>query len=372
VAVTTGVAAAAERYLALAVEASSGPEPIVELVLGDPQRVDAPRPYDELAAEAEALARDVEVASTDRAAYVAGHLRALAAACRAAAGEPAPFPRLVSDLLGGVGAARVDEARFDEALAELEALVPGTGELRGRVEAWRRRRALPLDRLPVLARRLLAEARRRTVASVSLPGEDAVEVAVVRGRPWSASCTYLGGLRSRIALGADEPPTFARLVDLVCHEGYPGHHTERVRQELRRRPECRPVLAVGPSSVRSEGLASLAAPLVFDEDDLRALAGEAGLSPTEAEEEVVEWRAAAVLSRLRAVSSNAALLPPGERVEYLVRYGLRSPERAERIAAWMADPLHAAYTFAYPAGLSLVETLVAQNGREETLRLLLS
>jgi len=365
-AVTTDVAAAAERYLALAVEASAGPVSIVELVLGDPTPAEEPRPYGGLAAEAEALAGELDPTSSERAAYVAAHLRALAAACRAAAGEPAPFPRLVADLLGGVRATRVDEARFDEALAELDALVPGTGELRDRVEAWRRRRALPLDRLPVLARRLLAEARRRTVAAVPLPDEDAVEVEVVRGRPWSASCTYLGGLRSRIELGADEPPTFARLVDLVCHEAYPGHHTERVRQELQGRPECRPVLTVGPSSVLSEGLASLAARLVFDEDDLRALAS------VEAEQEVVEWRAAAILSRLRAVSSNAALLPPAERADYLVRYGLRSPERAERIAAWMADPLHAAYTFAYPAGLSRVEGLVARHGRAETLRLLLS
>jgi len=371
-AVTTDVAAAAERYLALAVEASAGPAAIVELVLGDPPAVDAPRPYGELAAEADALAREVEAAGSDRAAYVAAHLRALAVACRVAAGDPPPFERLVADLLGGVRAAWVDEARFDEALAELAALVPGPGELRGRVESWRRRRALPLARLATVARRLLDEARQRTAAWVSLPDEDSVEVAVVRGRPWSASCTYLGGCRSRFELGVDEPPTFARLVDLVCHEGYPGHHTERVRQELRRRPECRPVLAVGPSSVLSEGLASFAAALVFDEDDLRALAREAGLSPSEVEEEVVEWRAAAVLSRLRAVNSNAALLPPAERAEYLVRYGLRSPERAERIAAWMADSLHAAYTFAYPAGLTFVESLVARNGREQTLRLLLS
>jgi hypothetical protein len=365
-AVTTGVAAAAERYLALAVEASAGPEPIVELVLGDPPAVEEPRPYGELAAEAEALASELEPTTTDRAAYIAAHLRALAAACHVASGDRPPLERLVAELLGGVRAARVEEAHFDEALAELDALVPGSGELRGRVEAWRGRRALPLDRLPVFARRLLAEARRRTVAAVSLPDEDAVEVAVVRGRPWSASCTYLGGLRSRIELGADEPPTFARLVDLVCHEAYPGHHTERVRQELQGRPECRPVLTVGPSSVLSEGLASLAPRLVFDEADLRALA------PKGAEEEVVEWRAAAILSRLRAVNSNAALLPPAERAAYLVRYGLRSPERAERIAAWMADPLHAAYTFAYPAGLSHVEGLVAAHGRQETLRLLLS
>ena len=86
----------------------------------------------------------------------------------------------------------------------------------------------------------------------------------------------------------------------------------------------------------------------------------------------MEWRAAAILSRLRAVNSNAALLPPAERADYLVRYGLRSPDRAARIAAWMADPLHAAYTFAYPAGVTLVEGLVARNGREETMRLLLS
>ena len=63
---------------------------------------------------------------------------------------------------------------------------------------------------------------------------------------------------------------------------------------------------------------------------------------------------------------------PAEAAEYLVRYGLRTPERAERIAAWMADPLRAAYMFAYPAGASLVEALVARDGPEGALRLLLS
>jgi hypothetical protein len=315
---------------------------------------------------------------------MSSHVRSLARSC------------VEMGLVGDLSGARVrdelvamlEEPRVAHSLARLcelglaQAVHPaldcgrGPAALVERLEELRAAHAPELPRwrvrLAVLARRLLAEARRRTTAWVSLPDEDAVEVAVVRGRPWSASCTYLGGYRSRIELGADEPPTFARLLDLVCHEGYPGHHAERVRRELQGRPECRPVLAVGPSAVLSEGLASHAAALVFDEDDLRALAREAGLSPEEAEEEVVEWRAAAILSRLRAVNSNAVLLPPAERADYLVRYGLRSPERAERIAAWMADPLHAAYTFAYPAGLSLVESLVARHGREKTLRLLLS
>jgi len=385
----TDVAAVADRYLTLAVEASAGPGTIVELFLGDPGAVDArrngsPRPYGEVAAEAERLATGLEHASppAERSAYVAAQLRALAVACRSCAGDAPPFPRLVSGALGGVRAAFVEEARFDEAISELDALVPGTGDLRGRLERWRRRRGLPPDRLAAAARRLVAEARRRTAACVSFPAGDAVEVAVVRDRPWSASCVYLGRLRSRIEISADEPPTFARLVDLVCHEAYPGHHTERVLQELwcggdEPRPECVPLLATGPSSVLSEGLASLAAAIVFGEDELRAVAGAAGLRAGDIEEEVVEWRAATILSRLRAVNSNVALVlqrgaTPAEAAEYLVRYGLRTPERAERIAAWMADPLRAAYMFAYPAGASLVEALVARDGPEGALRLLLS
>jgi hypothetical protein len=216
---------------------------------------------------------------------------------------------------------------------------------------------------------------------VSLPADETVEVTVVRDRPWSASCVYLGRLRSRIEISADEPPTFARLVDLVCHEAYPGHHTERVRQELwcgggEPRPECVPLLATGPSSVLSEGLASLAAAIVFDEDELRSLAQDAGLRPAEVEEEMVERRAATILSRLRAVNSNVALMlqrgaTPADGAEYLVLYGLRTPERAERIVAWMADPLRAAYMFAYPAGVSLVAALVARDGREKALGRLL-
>lgn len=361
---------AAERYVLLAAEADRAAPGLVGAWIAEPPRVPPTRrELPVLAAEADALARDAG------AGFLAAQLRALAVACRLRSGVELPFAEVVAAAVGV--RARPDDVA--EAHAAVDELLPGKGDPGERLRAWQERRAVPPDRVPAVARRILLEARRRTTEVVPLP-EDAVELATATGRPWSGENAYLRGFRSRVELNGDEPLTLARLVDLLCHEGYPGHHAERVRLEAAAREgrvECGIALAVSPAAVPSEGLASMAEELVLSDEDFAGLCGELGASPAVVDEELRERRAGAALQRLRTVNTNAALLlhergaGAGEVEAYLVELGLRTPARARSIVRWMRDPLRAAYLFAYPAGVSLVERLIGADGRREALRQLL-
>jgi hypothetical protein len=121
----------------------------------------------------------------------------------------------------------------------------------------------------------------------------------------------------------------------------------------------------------------MAEELVLPDEDFAELCRELGAAPAEVDEELRERRVGTALQGLRTVSTNAALLlhergASSEEVErYLVELGLRTPARARSIVRWIRDPLHAAYLFAYPAGVSLVERLIGERGRRGALAALL-
>jgi hypothetical protein len=100
---------------------------------------------------------------------------------------------------------------------------------------------------------------------------------------------YLGNYRSRIEVNADVPTHLAGLLDFLCYEGYPGHHTEFVLKEqrlYRDRGYLEQSIApiISPQAVISEGIATLASELNFAPgEEAHWLAGyvypEAGVEP---------------------------------------------------------------------------------------------
>lgn len=130
-------------------------------------------------------------------------------------------------------APRFDGAHFDAALARLEELLPGNGDLSSRYEEFRNRLVVPPERLDTVFRAAIAECRRRTLARLSLPGGESFVVEYVTGKPWSAYNWYQGGARSLIQVNVDRPLSIDRIIDLACHEGYPGHHVYNALLEQR-------------------------------------------------------------------------------------------------------------------------------------------
>jgi hypothetical protein len=268
------------------------------------------------------------------------------------------------------------ESVFEAANAELDALVPGHGALPERMEAWRR----SFEVSPEVGRQLIdaiaAEARRRTEALVALPPGDEVRFELVSDKPWSGYNWYLGGNRSLVEINTDLPLKANALLDLVCHEAYPGHHTEHALKEqllFRERGwgEQAIQLINTPECVIAEGIATLATSMIFDDEalpwaaeQLYPLAGITGDPEREARIAKAQWN-------LRALSANAAILlhergaDPEEVVAYIRRYGLRSEREARQSLRFISTPLWRTYSFTYFVGRSLLADWIGQGDRRE-------
>jgi hypothetical protein len=198
-------------------------------------------------------------------------LRALRARVDVLLGGRPPYD-VESLALFGIAPGASTDRRFAEIRAHVDALVPGPGRLVDRYAAYDTRFTVPSDRLQTVFERALAECRRRTLAEVPLPSDERVTVEFVRNRPWSAYSRYLGGARSVISLNVDFRFTADRLLQVACHEGYPGHHVRNTLMDAWATARgglveytIRPLFS--PQALIAEGSAMYAVDVAFSDDD---------------------------------------------------------------------------------------------------------
>lgn len=374
------LAFAIERHVPGFVDAYVGPED-----LRDAAQAAATLPPERLGKRASALAGQVaeSVFPEPRRAYLSAQLRAMAATCARLAGEAIGYADEVHACFG-IEPAHTPESTFDAAIAELDDVLPGTGPVAERMITWRERFVVGPETAQTLIARIVPEVRRRAAALAPLPPGEAVTFELVRDKPWSGYNWYLGHCRSRVEINTDLPLHANVLTDLVCHEAYPGHHTEHATKEQglyreRGYGEHAIFLINTPECVISEGIATLASEIAFPRDELYAwqeaelypIAGIAGDAEREA-------RIARAVRALRAVGGNAALLlheagaPEDEVVAYLMRYGLRSEPEARHSLRFLADPLWRAYIFTYHAGRDLLGAWLDAGDATQRFRTLLT
>jgi hypothetical protein len=164
--------------------------------------------------------------------WIARQLTAIAARASIQSGVKVDFAYEVRQLFGidppeGLGA---DVLAARDAI---DKLLPGAGTGAARLTAFESGVTVRRDRLPAVFLRALDECRTRTRARVAMPPGESVDVKFVTGAPWSAFSTYVGGGRSRIDVNASFPLTVDRVLELACHEGYPGHHVINTIREQR-------------------------------------------------------------------------------------------------------------------------------------------
>jgi hypothetical protein len=168
----------------------------------------------------------------------------------------------------------VPEEDFAAAHARLDDALPGGGSVHERFLAWRESQLVPPDLLGQGLERLAAELRERTDALLALP-EDQVDFVLETGKPWGGNCDYLGSGHTRISISTDVPISSYRLLDLVAHEVYPGHHTDHLCKEpllQQGHLELGIALFPTPRSVVAEGIAMLAHEALLGEDADRVTA----------------------------------------------------------------------------------------------------
>jgi hypothetical protein len=364
-----------DRYLMLGLRLGRHVDGLVDAYYGPKELADAvaaESPVDpgDLAADADALAQSVAAAPelvAQRRGWLSDQIRGLRAYAGVLAGESISYADEVERCYG-VRPVKGSVDVYREAHEQLERLLPGDGDLRDRLEAWRTERRVDTDRLVPALTAVSEILRAHTARVVDLPEGEELTIEAVSDEPWWAFNYYLGGLRSRVVINTDQPAMATDIVKLAAHEIYPGHHTEHAVKEQRLIRDGDLLeeslqLVPTPQALISEGIAEAGLGVLLDEELTGALV--AALADQGYDADLDEAMAIGEAQRaLGRVGVDAALMMHEEggteddARAYLERWGLRTPARAAHSVRFVTDPTWRAYVITYSAGEDLCEAYI--------------
>jgi hypothetical protein len=224
------------------------------------------------AAELSTRTRAIDDAGLDRLeqrrrAFLLAQLTAARTRLRMLQGEKLSFADEAEGLFG-VRPQLKPLSAYDPVLARIGTLVPGSGTLAERADAFQDRFTIPKERLTPVFRAAIDECKRRTLEHIPLPREEKFTLEFVTGKSWSGYNWYKGNATSLIQVNTDLPIRISRAVDLGCHEGYPGHHVynlllERALARERGWTEFTVYPLYSPQSLIAEGSANYGIELAF-------------------------------------------------------------------------------------------------------------
>ena len=303
-----------------------------------------------------------------RVTYLSKQVIALETVCRKLNGETFSLQDEVQRCLD-IRPTWTAETQFEEGQAMLDELLPGEGSIFDRRQALRKRYELAREKSGLLMgfmQRAMAEARRRVQAFVEMPQSEEVELAIVTDKVYGGDNWYLGDFRSHVDINTDLPTQMGWLMGLICHECYPGHHTEFVLKEqllYRERGYMEQTIApiICPQSVISEGIATSAFDMIFTSNEaeqwaVEHLYPEAGIEPAAVDMEKL-YRAEELMA---GIDGNARfMLSEGrsdeEVKQYVAKYAMLPDEYAQKSVEFLKDPFHEAYIFTYFYGRQLMK-----------------
>ena len=374
---TTSADRLARRYVLLALAIEQHVPGYIDAYTGpsewrDQAKAKGLREVAELEKEASSLAAaiaDNTEMDPQRHDFLTGEVRAMRTDLRMLEGERLTLAE-ETEALYDIVPEWVDEIIFDEGHRILDEFLPPGDSLIERMTIRKKAIEVPLDRVESLLHETIAELRRRTQERFPLPSDESFELQLVTDQPWYAYNWYLGDFRSRIDVNTDLPLHITDLADLMAHEGYPGHHTERSIKEAelardKGHIEHCVVLINSPSCVVSEGIATRAlSTLMTDEEQVAWHAQElfprAGFGHLDAHS---EQKIRAAGRKLEGVAGNAAFLlhdqgaSADEIVAYMQKWELASTEEALKMIQFLSNPLFRSYVFTYRYGGEMLDAL---------------
>jgi hypothetical protein len=310
--------------------------------------------------------------------FLLAQLRAASTRLRMMQGEKLPFADEAEGLFG-VRPELKPLAAYDPVLARIERLVPGSGPLADRVDAFQARFTIPTDRLEPVMRAGIAECRRRTMEHIALPPNERFTLEFVTGKSWGGYNWYKGNSTSLIQVNTDLPIRIGRAVDLGCHEGYPGHHVynallEEKLAKGRGWVEFTVYPLYSPQSLIAEGSANYGIELAFPGDEQLAfetatLYPLAGLPTAGAAQYLALQRAMRDLAGARFTIAADYLdgrITRPQAVELTRKYQLVSPVRAEKSVAFIDQ--YRSYVINYGLGQDMARAYVEGAGADPAAR----
>ena len=371
----------AEQYVRLVLAVGQHDADYVDAFYGPAQwKADAERqklPLSQIDADADRLIGQIpELSAADRRdslivlrrEYLRRQLEALRARLRMLQGAKLTFDEESQALYDAVAPVH-PESFFAATLAELARLLPGSGPLVERFDAYRQKFIIPPDRLTRVFDLAIAECRSRTLPHVRLPASETFTVEYVTNKSWSGYNWYQGNYRSLIQVNTDLPIYIDRAIDLACHEGYPGHHVYNALLEqrlVRDRGwvEFSVYALFSPQSLIAEGTANYGIEVAFPGDERikferDVLYPAAGLDVSQAAQ---YGRIQALTDRLAYAGNEAARkylngeLDRAQTAAWLAKYAMTSPARAEQRTRFYDT--YRSYVINYNLGKDLVKQFV--------------
>jgi hypothetical protein len=213
--------------------------------------------------------------------------------------------------------------------------------------------------------------RARSRELFDLPSDETVRWEVVTDVPFAGHADYLGERHTLIRINAELPISAAELLELVCHEAYPGHHAESVCKSVGlirgfRRPELGVFVYPTPQAVISEGLASYAREALLGEqaEEIAASALSPLDIPYDADTAAVVRRAEELLLPVR--SNIALMLSSGstsaQAHDYAQAWLLDAPEHINKAIEHLEARSWLPYESCYSVGLELCRSYVSAGG----------
>jgi len=268
------------------------------------------------------------------------------------------------------------EEHFERLASDLGRILPGSGPLTERYDAFRKQFEIPRPRLDSVFEAAIAACRDRTRTHIPLPAEESFRVEYVTGKSWSGYNWYQGEFRSLIQVNTDFPISIDRAVDLACHEGYPGHHVYNVLLEkslVRDRGwvEFSVYPLFSPQSLIAEGSANFGIEVAFPgreriEFEKATLFPLAGLDAARAEEFA---RIRTIVDRLSYAGNEAARrylngeIDASRAVEWLTLYALMPADRAGQRVRFFDQ--YRSYVINYNLGKDLVRAFIERRTRND-------
>lgn len=349
-----------DKHIAGYVDAYVGPPDLKEAVAATP-----PQAISTLQAKLAWLQANLPTGDEGRQQALSAKLRAIDCTLRMLAGEAFDYLDEVYRIYD-IRPQPVPEAIFTEAHNQLDTLFEGQGSLSERMKHWFKQYELPSDQIVPLLATVRAECRRRTEPLVSLIDGENIEVTLTKDQPWGAYNWYLGNAQSHIEFNIDNPLSALRVTSTMAHEAYPGHHTECQLKDVHLYQgqgyvEYATLLLHSPAAVIAEGLATLAAEMIFPDGELAEWNASVVLPQLEMPPVTATWLRdyGKAANALRYVSGNAAYLyhtgelDEASTIDYLQTYGLRGRTRSEKSFQFISHPLFRSYVYTYTEGYDL-------------------
>ena len=270
--------------------------------------------------------------------------------------------------LFGVSPKIVDEDVFRDIHRNLDSVLPGTGQLKDRVQTYMSKTVIPGKKIPTAVDIIIGEIRNRAKKSFRYEANESVEFKYIRQKPWAMDAHYIGDSHTIIQMNLDIEWNPYLLTNVLIHESYPGHHTEfqnkqRCLYSDKGYSEESCMLLLSPSSVITEGIADTAIEIISPQMDIYQWVAEV-LTPAlglPSDTPGVIFFKNLFSPVLRSCRANAAILyhsgeiKKDEAIDYICDFELVDRKVGTQIFSMSLDPLYKTYIVIYSAGYRIID-----------------